>query len=362
MTARRQSRPVRIGDVVVGGNAPISVQSMTKTDTRDTRATTDEVERLREAGCHIVRIAVPDMESARALADIRKVSRVPLVADIHFDYRLAIAALESGVEALRLNPGNIRRLEHLKEVVRHANDHAAPIRIGVNAGSIPADYRPDEPMDSRMVSLAMEQVAVLENLGFDLIKVSLKASDVLTTIGAYRLIADRIPYPLHLGVTEAGPPMTGAVRNSLGIGILLNEGIGDTIRVSLSGDSVQEVRVGRELLRSLGLMQSGPMIISCPTCGRTTLDVPGLAARTSDYLQKTELPLRVAIMGCVVNGPGECSHADIGIAGGEGKVALYRGGMFSRSVPVDQAFTALAIEIDGLIAAATDTQTDSRRQ
>lgn len=349
MTIRRKSRPVRVGDVVVGGDAPVSVQSMTKTDTRDVRATREQVKRLVEAGCQIVRVAIPDMEAAQAFAAIRKTAVVPLVADIHFDYRLAIAALESGADGLRLNPGNIRRLEHLKQVVARARERSTPIRIGVNAGSIPADYLPDEPVEARMVSLAEEQISVLEGLGFDLIKVSLKASDALTTIAAYRAIAERIPYPLHLGVTEAGPPMTGAIRNSLGIGILLDEGIGDTIRVSLSGDPVLEVDTGREILRSLGLMQGGPMIVSCPTCGRTTLDVPGLAGRVQEYVRTIKSPIRIAIMGCTVNGPGECRHADVGIAGGEGKVALYCGGAFSRSVPAAEAYDALTVEIDRLV-------------
>jgi (E)-4-hydroxy-3-methylbut-2-enyl-diphosphate synthase len=349
LTERRQSRPVSIGDVIVGGGAPVSVQSMTKTDTRDARATIEQVSRLADAGCDIVRLAVPDMEAAHALAAIRAACRVPLVADIHFDHRLALAALESGADALRLNPGNIRRPEHLKAVVLHARERGTPIRIGVNAGSLPHDYRPDEALEARMATLAEEQVRALEELDFELIKVSLKASDVVTTVAAYRLIADRIPYPLHLGVTEAGPPMTGAVRNSLGIGILLDEGIGDTIRVSLSGDPVLEVDVGRELLRSLHLMTEGPTIISCPTCGRTTLNVAALAERATEYVRRFEQPIRVAIMGCTVNGPGECHHADVGIAGGEGKVAVYCNGAFNRSVPVDQAFEALTAEIDALV-------------
>ncbi|MFW6102863.1 MAG: flavodoxin-dependent (E)-4-hydroxy-3-methylbut-2-enyl-diphosphate synthase [Chloroflexota bacterium] len=355
---RRESRAIRVGQVVVGGEAPVSVQSMTKTDTRDIHATREQVARLVEAGCEIVRVAIPDMEAAQAFAAIRRDARVPLVADIHFDYRLAVAVLESGADGLRLNPGNIRRLEHLKQVVARARERSTPIRIGVNAGSIPVDYLPDEPVHARMVSLAEEQVSVLEGLGFDLIKVSLKASDVLTTIAAYRAIAERIPYPLHLGVTEAGPPMTGAVRNSIGIGILLNEGIGDTVRVSLSGDPVLEVDTGREILRSLGLMRAGPVIISCPTCGRTTLDVPGLAARVNEYVRTINSPIRIAIMGCTVNGPGECRHADAGIAGGEGKVALYSGGTFLRAVPTAKAYDALTSEIGRLVAGRARQDSD----
>lgn len=363
MIPRRPSHAVRIGNVIIGGGAPVSVQSMTKTDTRDVRATSRQISELAEAGCQIVRVAVPDMEAAEALRPLRTASAVPLVADIHFDYRLAVAAVDAGVDGLRLNPGNIRRAEHLARVVSRARERAIPIRIGVNAGSVPADFLPGEPMAQRMVSLAREQVRMLEALDFDLIKVSLKASDVQTTIDACRLMAVDSPYPLHLGVTEAGPPMTGAVRNAVGIGILLNEGIGDTIRVSLSGAPVLEVDAGRELLRSLGLMEEGPTIISCPTCGRTSVDVPGLAARTQEYVRRLHVPIRIAIMGCTVNGPGECRHADVGLAGGEGKVALYCRGEFIRSVPVEDAFAALAAQIDSLVAGVSDSpESDVRRE
>ena len=355
MRPRRLSRPVQIGSVTVGGGAPVSVQSMTKTDTRDVRATVEQIAQLADAGCDIVRLAIPDMEAAEALARIRKGSPVPLVADIHFDYRLAIAAIDVGVDGLRLNPGNIRRPEYLAKVVNSARERQIPIRIGVNAGSVPPNFRPDEPMAQRMVALAVEQASVLERLDFDLIKVSLKASDVLTTIAAYRLMAERCPYPFHVGVTEAGTPMTGAVRSAVGIGVLLNEGIGDTIRVSLSGDPVLEVDVGRELLRSLGLLAQGPTIISCPTCGRTKLDVPRLAAMTQEHVRGINAPIRIAIMGCTVNGPGECRHADVGLAGGEGKVSLYYRGEFSRSVPVGDAFSALVAAIDAVVA-ATDNR------
>jgi (E)-4-hydroxy-3-methylbut-2-enyl-diphosphate synthase len=322
---------------------------MTKTDTRDVAATVEQVRALADAGCNIVRLAVPDMEAAESIAAIRRGAPVPLVADIHFDHRLAIASMDAGVDGLRLNPGNITRKEHLVRVVKHARERSIPIRIGVNGGSLPRDYRPGEALPERMVALAMEQVRVLEDLDFSLIKVSLKVSDVVATIDAYRLIADRIPYPLHLGVTEAGPPMTGAIRNALGIGILLNMGIGDTIRVSVSGDPLQEVAAGREILQSLRLAPPGPSVVSCPTCGRTTLDVPGIAARVTEYLRGVRTPLRVAVMGCVVNGPGECSDADVGIAGGDGKVLLYRAGQFVRSVPVDDACDTILAEIHTLL-------------
>jgi (E)-4-hydroxy-3-methylbut-2-enyl-diphosphate synthase len=324
---------------------------MTKTDTRDVSATSAQVHALARAGCHIVRLAVPDMEAATAFAAIRATSPVPLVADIHFDHRLALAAIDSGADGLRLNPGNIRRPEHLRKVVARARERAVPIRIGVNAGSLPTDYRAGETLAARMAVLGEEQVRALEAMDFDLIKVSLKASDVLTTIEAYGLIAQRVPYPLHLGVTEAGPPATGVVRNALGIGILLHMGIGDTIRVSLSGDPVLEVDAGKEILRSLGMAPAMSNVVSCPTCGRTTLDVPGIATRVSEYLRNVDVPLTIAVMGCVVNGPGECRTADAGIAGGDEKVLVYRAGEFACSAPRDQAYEAIIGEIDSLVAA-----------
>ena len=335
---------------MVGGSAPISVQSMTKTDTRDIEATVEQISQMARAGCQIVRAAVPDMEAAGALAAISARAPVPLVADIHFDYRLAIAAIKAGVDGLRLNPGNISRPEHLEKVVSSARERQIPIRIGVNAGSLPADYRADESVPQRMAALAEEQIRVLESMDFGLIKVSLKAFDVMETVQAYGIIAERIPYPLHLGITEAGPPAAGTVRSALGIGILLHMGIGDTIRVSLSADPLLEVDAGREILRALGLMQTGPSIVSCPTCGRAMLDVVGIAGRLSEHLRGVESPLRVAVMGCTVNGPGECKSADVGIAGGQDKVALYRGGAFLRAVPAEQAFAALTQEIGMLIA------------
>ena len=347
--------------MVVGGDAPVSVQSMTKTDTRAVEATVAQVRSLAEAGCDIVRLAVPDIEAAEALEVIKRRSPVPLVADIHFDYRLALAAMDAGVDALRLNPGNIRRADHLDRVVTAARERAIPIRIGVNGGSVPHDYMPDEPLPERMVALALEQVQALENRDFDLIKVSLKASDVVATVEAYRLIAERIPYPLHLGVTEAGPPFAGAIRNALGIGILLHMGIGDTVRVSLSGDALTEVEAGKEIVRSLGVGRPGPVVVSCPTCGRTTLDVPGIAARVSDDLRTVSRPLRIAIMGCVVNGPGECRDADAGIAGGEGKVLVFRGGQFSHAVPVEEAYPAISAEIGRLLRGDDETSDKDAR-
>ncbi|MFC2008753.1 flavodoxin-dependent (E)-4-hydroxy-3-methylbut-2-enyl-diphosphate synthase [Chloroflexota bacterium] len=349
MKQRRQSKRIMLGNVAVGGDAPITVQSMTKTDTRDVRATVEQIAGLVDAGCDIVRLAVPDLEAASALAEIRACATVPLVADIHFDHRLALAAMDAGVDGLRLNPGNIRRHEDLERVVLRAKERQVPIRIGVNGGSLPSDYQPEGTLPERMVAIAEEQIAVLESLDFDLVKVSLKASDVQATVDAYVLMADRSPYPLHLGVTEAGPPMCGAIRNAMGMGILLHLGIGDTIRVSMSGDPLLEVDAGRETLASLGLRDAGPRIVSCPTCGRTTLDVPGIAARVAEYTRAIREPLHIAVMGCVVNGPGECGQSDVGIAGGVGKVAVYRGGAFAYSVPVDEAFETLKTEIDALV-------------
>lgn len=345
MTGRRPSLPVRLRDVVIGDGAPVSIQSMTKTDTRDHAATIAQVRLLADSGCDIVRLAVPDMEAAGALKLIRRVAPIPIVADIHFDHRLAIAAMDAGVDGLRLNPGNINRRENLVDIVRHARERSIPIRIGVNGGSLPRDYRPDLPLPERMVALAQEQIGVLEGLDFTHIKVSLKSSNVQSTITAYRLIAQQIPYSLHLGVTEAGPAIIGAVRNALGIGILLSEGIGDTLRVSLSGDPLDEVVAGKAILQSLQHSPVGPSLVSCPTCGRTNLDVPGIAKAVSEYLLAVRFPIRVAVMGCVVNGPGECREADVGIAGSGEKVLVYRNGAFSHSIPAQSACQSLIAEI-----------------
>jgi len=266
-----------VGGVAIGGGAPISVQSMTKTDTRDIPATVRQIRELEATGCDIVRVAVPDTEASNALGRIVKSARIPVIADIHFDYRLALAALKAGVHGLRLNPGNIRRREHVEAVVRVAEERRVPIRIGVNAGSVPPDYKPRLGMARRMVDLAMEQVWLLEDMGFDLIKLSLKAFDVETTVKAYQMMAKTVPYPLHLGITESGLPRAGAVRSAVGLAILLYQGIGDTIRVSLTGPPVEEVEVGFEILKSLGLREYGPTLVSCPTCGRTEADVTAMA-------------------------------------------------------------------------------------
>jgi len=342
----RTSRAVRIGDVTIGGGAPVAVQSMTKTDTRDAKATVAQIRELEECGCEIVRVAVPDAEAARAIAEIRKGIRIPLVADIHFDYRLALMALESGADGLRLNPGNIGEEEKVKAVALAAKERGVPIRIGLNAGSLPKTD-PTLGVAERMVNSALEQIRLLESLDFDLIKVSLKAFDVPTTIEAYRMIADRVPYPLHIGITESGTPRKGIIRSAVGIGTLLYLGIGDTIRVSLTGHPREEVLAGYEILKSLNLRQYGPVLVSCPTCGRAEADVVKLAEAVEAALEKIDRPVKVAVMGCVVNGPGEAMDADVGIACGKGKGVIFKKGKKVAVVVEKDFFTALMREVEG---------------
>jgi len=345
---RRASRPIKIGDVTIGGGAPVAVQSMTKTDTRDARATTAQIRELAECGCQIVRIAVPDKEAAQAIPDIKRGIDIPIIADIHFDHRLALLAIEAGVDGLRINPGNIRDPEQIKKIVLAAREREVPIRIGVNAGSLPPAKGAEKPAAERMVDAAMEQVEMLESLGFELIKVSLKAFDVPTTIEANSAIAQKMPYPLHLGITEAGTPRTGVIRSAVGIGTLLYMGIGDTIRVSLSGDPRQEVTAGYEILKSLELSQRGPTLISCPSCGRAEVDIIALANAVEERLVKFEKPIKVAVMGCVVNGPGEARDADVGIACGKGRGVIFRKGEQVRTVEEKDFLDALMAEVEGL--------------
>jgi (E)-4-hydroxy-3-methylbut-2-enyl-diphosphate synthase len=343
---RRTCKPLRIGKVVIGGGAPIAVQSMTKTDTRDIPATINQIKELEDCGCEIVRVAVPDKEAAESLATIKKSVSLPIIADIHFDYRLALAALWAGVDGLRLNPGNIGDREKIAKIIADAKEREVPIRIGVNAGSLPANFQPKAPLAKRMVKMALEQTKLMESLDFDLIKVSLKAFDVPTTIQAYQMIADKIPYPLHLGVTEAGLPRTGAIRSAIGIGILLYQGIGDTIRVSLSAHPREEVFVAYEILRSLGLRQRGPTLVSCPCCGRAEVDIIALAEAVSKRLENLTKPIKVAVMGCVVNGPGEAKDSDAGIACGKGKGAIFRKGKIVGTVNEESFLQALTAEIN----------------
>ena len=326
MPPRRISKQIQIGGVKIGGNAPVVVQSMTNTDTRDVMSTIRQIKELEEYDCEIIRVAVPDMEAAGALKKIKKGIKIPLIADIHFDYRLALAALEAGVDGLRLNPGNIGDKDQIKKVVLAAKERAVLIRIGVNAGSLPKTQSTKKSLTARMIDAALEEVKLLESLDFDLIKVSLKAFDVPTTISAYQTIAQKIPYPLHIGITEAGTPRTGVIRSSVGIGTLLYLGIGDTIRVSLTAQPREEVIVGYEILKSLNLRQHGPILVSCPTCGRTEVDIITIAQQVESELQKIKKPIKVAVMGCVVNGPGEAKDADVGIACGKGRGILFRKG------------------------------------
>jgi len=346
MTYRRISIPVRVGKVTVGSDAPIAVQSMTKTDTRDITATINQIKELEDCGCEIVRVAAPDKEAADSISAIKRSVSLPLIADIHFDYRLALAALQAGADGLRLNPGNIRDKEQIAKVVAAAKERGSCIRIGVNAGSLPRDFEPDAPLAQRMVDLALQQVELMDDMGFNLIKVSLKAFDVPTTIQAYRTIADKIPYPLHLGITEAGLAKAGAIRSAIGIGILLYQGIGDTIRVSLSAHPCEEVFAAYEILKSLGLRQRGPTLVSCPSCGRAEVDVIKLAEAADKYLKKITKPIKVAVMGCVVNGPGEARDADVGIASSKHKGAIFRKGKIVSTVTEENLLEALMAEIN----------------
>ena len=343
---RRQSKPVRIGNVTIGGGAPIVVQSMTNTDTRDVRSTINQIKELEECGCELVRVAVPDMEAARAIRPIKAGVSTPVIADIHFDYRLALAAIEAGCDGLRLNPGNIGDAEKVSTVARAAREREVPIRIGLNAGSLPPTDNTDLTVAERMVTAALEHIRFLESVDFDLIKVSLKAFDVPTTIEAYRDIAEKIPYPLHIGVTESGLPRTGVIRSAVGIGTLLYMGIGDTIRVSLTAHPREEVVAGYEILKSLDLRQHGPVLVSCPSCGRTEVDIISLAQAVEERLAKIDRPIKVAVMGCVVNGPGEARDADVGIACGKGRGVIFRKGEQVRTVEEKDFLEALMAEVE----------------
>lgn len=355
LAPRRPSRPVFVGGVQVGGGAPIVVQTMTNTDTADAKATVEQIARLADAGAEIVRVAVPDRQAAEALPEIVRRTPVPIIADIHFDHRLALASIQAGVHGLRLNPGNIRDPGKVRQVVRAAKERGIPIRVGVNEGSLPplpplAEGEMPPSKARRMVDAALWEIGILEEMGFEDIKVSLKAFDVPTMVAAYREIARRVPYPLHLGVTEAGTPGAGSVRSAVGIGILLAEGIGDTIRVSLAADPVEELPVCWEILKSLNLRQRGPTIVACPTCGRIEVDLIPLAKQVEAHFQALGEPITVAVMGCVVNGPGESRDADVGLAAGKGRGAIFRKGQVVRVVPEAEFLSALLEEGQRVIA------------
>ena len=344
---RKKTRRISVGNVAVGADAPISVQSMTTTDTRDVAATVAQIQRLAAAGCEIIRSAVPDEDAAEAIAKIRRRISIPLVADIHFDYRLAIASVRAGADGLRINPGNIGGASKVREVAACAADHGVPIRIGVNAGSLEEDLlkKYNGPTAEAMVESALGQIDRLAAFGFDQIKVSLKASDVPRTLAAYRAMSQKTDFPLHLGITEAGGLYPGIVKSAVGIGMLLAEGIGDTMRVSLTRDPIEEVRVGYEILRSLDIRHHGPEIISCPTCGRCEIDLFSVLEHVERALLIHPVPVKIAIMGCVVNGPGEAREADIGIAGGRGFGILFKKGKRIRKVPEDRLAQALLEEL-----------------
>lgn len=339
----KMTRQIRVGNVPVGGDAPVSVQSMCNTDTRDVAATSGQILRLADAGCEIVRCAVLDLDSADALGEIRKASPIPVIADIHFDYRLALRCLEKGIDGLRLNPGNIGEQWKVAEVVTAAREREVPIRIGVNAGSLEKELleKYGHPTAEAMVESALGHVRILEDLGYDRIKISLKASDVPKTVEAYRLLSRRVDYPLHIGITEAGTVFSGTIKSSVGLGILLADGIGDTMRVSLTGDPVDEVRVGFEILKALNLRKKGINFVSCPTCGRCQIDLVAVANEVEQRLRGIEAPLTVAVMGCVVNGPGEAREADVGVAGGKGEGLLFRRGEVVRKVSEAEMADAL---------------------
>jgi len=347
----KTTRQISIGTVKIGGGAPCSVQSMCSTDTRDTEATLAQIGRLANAGCEIIRCAVPDMAAAEALGVIKLQSPIPVVADIHFDYRLALKVLEGGIDALRLNPGNIGERWKVAEVVKAAAERQVPIRIGVNAGSLEKELleKYGHPTAEAMVESALGHVRILEELGYDQIKISLKASEVRKTVDAYRLLAATVDYPLHIGITEAGTLFSGTVKSSVGLGILLADGIGDTLRVSLTSDPVEEIKVGYEILKALGLRQHGINFVSCPTCGRCQINLIGVAEEVEKRLAGIDKPLTVAVMGCVVNGPGEAREADVGLAGGRGEGLLFRHGEVVGKVPESEMVEALLAEVEKMV-------------
>ena len=354
---RKQTRQLKLGSVRIGGGAPIAIQSMTNTDTRDVEATLGQIKRLHDAGCEIVRVAVPDETAARALRAIHDASPIPVIADIHFDYRLALMALEAGLEGLRINPGNIGERKNVEMVVDAAKAQGAVIRVGVNSGSVEKRLLEQYggPTPQAMVESALGHVRILEEHGFYDTKISIKSSSVLNTIECYRLLSQRCDYPLHLGVTEAGGVLRGAIKSSVGMGVLLSEGIGDTLRVSLTAAPEEEMTVAWELLRALGLRQRGPEIISCPTCGRTEIDLIGLAQEVERRLRTENAPIKVAVMGCVVNGPGEAREADLGMAGGRDKGIIFRKGEVIRSVRGQEALLAAFMEeLDKLLVERRD--------
>jgi len=347
MTKKRSTKKIKLGDLTIGGGAPVVVQSMTKTDTCDVASTLKQIKSLQAAGCEAVRLAVLNAEAADAIKLIKKRAKVPLIADIHFDHRLALTVIENGIDGLRINPGNIGTKQKVKEVVSAAKDRGVPIRIGVNAGSLDKELlrKYKHPTAEALVASADKHIKILEDLKFRNIKVSLKASDVMKTVEAYRLFSQKYRYPTHIGISEAGPAYSGTIKSAVGLGILLSEGIGDTMRVSLTADPVEEVKVAYEILKSLQLRQKGPELISCPTCGRCQINIRGIVDKVEAKLAKEKKVIKVAVMGCIVNGPGEAREADIGIAGGKGMGILFKHGKVVKTLKERELFSTLMREI-----------------
>ncbi len=345
---RNETKKIRIGDVWIGGGHPVAIQSMTNTRTEDVDATVDQILRLEKAGCEIIRCAVPTQEAALALGEIKKRIHIPLVADIHFDHRLAIAAIESGADKIRINPGNIGSEDRVRKVVEKAKERSIPIRVGVNSGSLEKDLveKYGGVTAEGIVESALDKVHMIEKLGYDNLVVSIKSSDVLMCVKAHELIAKECPYPLHVGITESGTLMSGNIKSSIGLALILSQGIGDTIRVSLTGDPVEEIRSAKLILRTLGLRKGGIEVVSCPTCGRTKIDLIGLANRVEQMVADIPLDIKVAVMGCVVNGPGEAREADIGIAGGIGEGLLIKKGEVVKKVKEEELLDTLRWELE----------------
>lgn len=357
MIERKPTKGIQVGTVHIGNNAPVSIQSMITTNPVKVEQSIEEINRLATAGCELVRLAVPDMAAAKAIKDIKERAMIPLIADIHFDYRLALQAIDSGIDGLRINPGNIGSIDNVVKVVEKAKPKLIPIRIGVNAGSLPQhvlDAHGGHPTADGMVDTALEHIRILESLEYDQMKVSIKATDVPLMIEAYRKLSSKIPYPLHLGVTEAGTIKQGTIKSSIGIGTLLADGIGDTIRVSLTGDPIHEVEVAKTILSSLELRTFGATMISCPTCGRCQVNLFNMADIVEERLKSIKAPIRVAVMGCVVNGPGEAREADFGIAGGKGQGIIFRKGKVLKTVPEQELVDTLFAEIDQYLLTLED--------
>ena len=351
MAYRDNTKVIHIGDRVIGGGNPVLIQSMTNTKTEDVKATVAQIKRLEEAGCEIIRSTVPTLEAAKAIAEIKKQISIPIVADIHFDYKMAIAAMENGADKIRINPGNIGSKDRIAAVVSCAKERNIPIRVGVNSGSLEKNLveKYGGVTAQGLVESALDKIGIIEDLGYDNMVVSIKSSNVMLCVKAHELLAEKCQYPLHVGITEAGTVYGGNIKSSVGLGIILNEGIGDTIRVSLSGDPVEEIKTAKTILKTLGMRKGGIEVVSCPTCGRTNIDLIGLANAVENMVQGYDLDIKVAVMGCAVNGPGEAKEADIGIAGGLHEGLLIKKGEVVRKVPEDQLLQTLKDELDSFV-------------